>query len=90
MQTIIASARAQEQALDQPQTQAPAVPAPPAPGATSTEVGAGQADPAARSSGWTDIDAWWVFILVLAVAAAFVIGTGAARRRLNRSSRRNP
>lgn len=81
MQTIVASARAQEQPLDQTQTQTPAVPAPPAPGATSTEVGAGQADPAARSSGWTDFDAWWVFILVLAVVAAFVIGTGFARRR---------
>ena len=79
--TIIPSAQAQQQPLDQTQTQTPAVPAPPAPGATTTEVGAGEADPAARSSGWTHIDAWWIFILVLAIVAALVIVTGFARRR---------
>jgi hypothetical protein len=81
--TMITLAQAQEQPLDQTetQTQTPAVPAPPAPGATSTEVGAGQADPEARSFGWTDFDAWWVFILVLAVLAALVVGTRFARRR---------
>ena len=86
--TVFPTALAQEQTLDQTQTQTqtqtPAVPAPPAPSATATEVGAGMADPAARSSGWRDIDAWWVFILVLAVIAAFVIGTGFARRRRRR------
>jgi hypothetical protein len=75
---LIHSAQAQEQG--QSPTQVPTVPAPPAPGATTTAVDTGQADPAARSSGWNDVDEWWVFIIVLVAVAALVISMRRRRR----------
>ena len=76
---LIQPAQAQEQNASP--TQDPVVPAPPAPGATPTAAEDPPADPAAGSSGWTDIDEWWVFILVLVAIAVLVIGM---RRRRGR------
>jgi hypothetical protein len=78
--TLIHPAQAQEQSQSPSTTQYPVVPAPPGPDATTSEVEAGQADPAARSSGWTDVDEWWVFILVLVAIAVLVIGYRRRRR----------
>ena len=78
--TLIQPAQAQEQSQSPSTTQDPVVPAPPAPGATTSEVEPGQADPAARSSGWTDVDEWWVFILVLIAIAVLVMGVRRRRR----------
>jgi hypothetical protein len=72
--------RAQAQEQNASPTQDPVVPAPPAPGATTTAAEDVPADPAARSSGWTDMDEWWVFILVLVAIAVLVIGMRRRRR----------
>jgi hypothetical protein len=79
--TLIRPAQAQEQTQSPSAAQEPVVPAPPAPGATTSEVDAGEADSAARSSGWTDVDEWWIFILVLVAIAVLVVGL---RRRHGR------
>jgi hypothetical protein len=76
--TLIPSAQAQQQSTSP--TQDPVVPAPPAPGATTTAVEDAPADPAARSSGWTDVDEWWVLILVLVAIAVLVVGMRRRRR----------
>jgi hypothetical protein len=77
--TLVKPAEAQDQTSPSA-AQEPVVPAPPAPGATTSQVDAGQADPAARSSGWMDVDEWWVFILVLVAIAVLVVGMRRRRR----------
>ena len=76
--TLIKPAQAQEQTSPSA-AQEPVVPAPPAQGATTSQIDA-SSDSAARSSGWNDVDEWWVFILVLVAIVVLVIGMRRRRR----------